>query len=169
MQDRLLLALMLIGAAVLSGCASYSSVTPGRWTMTEVRARLGNPTDIRFSGNGDEVWEYATGPSGRFTYILRFGRDYVVREVKQVLTEDAVAQIKPQMTKREVRELLGRPSDVLFLGGEPVWDWRLDAKTTGGATLSVRFDRDGTVKDVLMLLDPSDGNGKDAPDTAGGK
>src|SRR5574341_1801632 len=120
----LVISTLLFPIAVLAGCASPGSFAPGT-SIAEVRAKAGIPTDIRFDRNGDELWEYATGPSGVETHLLRFGIDGKVKEVTQLLTDDQLMKVVPgKMTKADVRHLLGRPSEQSFTGAGTVWSWR---------------------------------------------
>jgi hypothetical protein len=108
---------LLLSIAALAGCAGPRAMVPGQSTIVEMRARVGTPTDIRFDRNGDELWEYATGPMGYETYLVRIGTDGKVREVTQILTEDQMMKLVPgTMTKADARNLLGRPSDQTFTG-----------------------------------------------------
>ena len=147
----------IIAAALLAGCASPASMKPDQSTMTDVRARSGTPTDIRFDKNGEELWEYATGPAGYQTFLVRFGADARVKSVTQLITQERLMRVDPgRMTKAEVRDLLGRPSDEAFTMSGTVWSWRFyDGAQTG--YLAVSFNPDNTVKERMVLLDPSDG------------
>ena len=101
-------------ATALAGCASPLSFSPGT-SIVEVRAKSGTPTDIRFDRNDDELWEYATGPAGYETYLVRFSIDGKVKDVAQLLTDDQLEKIVPgKMNKADVRNLLGRPTDETF-------------------------------------------------------
>jgi hypothetical protein len=123
-----------------------------------MRARVGTPTDIRFDRNGDELWEYATGPMGYETYLVRIGTDGKVKEVTQILTEDQMLKLVPgTMTKADARNLLGRPSDQTFTASGTVWSWRFMKFGVQPGYLTVRFNPDNTVMDRIVILDPSGG------------
>lgn len=126
--------------------------------MVDVRARVGTPTDIRFDRNGDELWEYARGPEGTETYLVRVGSDGKVKEVTQILTDDQLMKIVPgTMTKADVRHLLGRPSDQTFTGAGTVWSWRFKRVGVQPGYLTVTFNPDNTVKERIAIIDPSGG------------
>jgi hypothetical protein len=145
-------------AVVVAGCAGVQSLVPQQSTVMEVRDRMGNPTDIRFAPNGDELWEFARGPMGTETWLVRIGQDGKVTETVQLLTEERFSRIVPlKTTKPGVRDLLGRPSDQSFFGGEAVWGWRMRVSPQLG-WFYVRFTRDGVVKEKMLLLDISDGD-----------
>ena len=148
---------VLLSVAVLAGCASPTVFAPGS-SIVDVRARVGTPTDIRFDRNGDELWEYARGPAGYETYIVRFGGDGKVKDVAQVLTDDQLMKVVPgTMTKADVRNLLGRPSDETFAYAGTVWSWRFKRVGVQPGWLTVRFNPDNTVMERIAIIDPSGG------------
>jgi len=149
---------LLLSIAALAGCAGPRAMVPGQSTIVEMRAKVGTPTDIRFDRNGDELWEYATGPMGYETYLVRIGTDGKVREVTQILTEDQMMKLVPgTMTKADARNLLGRPSDQTFTASGMVWSWRFMKFGVQPGYLTVRFNPDNTVMDRIVILDPSGG------------
>jgi len=152
----------LLAIAVLAGCASPRSFAPGS-SIVDVRARVGIPTDIRFDRNGDELWEYAQGPQGTETYLVRVGLDGKVKEVTQLLTEDQLMKIVPgTMTKADARNLLGRPSDETFTGAAgTVWSWRFKRNGVQLGYLTVRFNPDNTVYERIAIPDPTGGDSRD--------
>jgi len=148
-------------ALVLFGCASPGSVVPQQSTASNVRDRVGLPTDIRFDANGDELWEYARGPAGMETYLIHIGKDGRVREVTQLLSSDRFDRILPgKTTKAEVRDLLGRPSDLRYLQSGLAWDWRVRVGPQNGH-YAVRFDDNGVVREKMVLTDPASDDGKE--------
>ena len=154
---------VLLSISVLAGCASPRSFAPGA-SIVDVRARAGTPTDIRFDRNGDELWEYATGPEGTETYLVRVGLDGKVKEVTQLLTDEQLMKIVPgTMTKADVKHLLGQPSDQTFTGAGTVWSWRFKRGGVQPGYLTVRFNPDNTVMERIAIIDATGGrmtNGK---------
>ena len=149
---------LLLSIAALAGCAGPRAMVPGQSTVVEMRAKVGTPTDIRFDRNGDELWEYATGPMGYETHLVRIGTDGKVKEVTQMLTEDQMMKLVPgTMTKADARNLLGRPSDQTFTASGTVWSWRFMKFGVQPGYLTVRFNPDNTVMDRIVILDPSGG------------
>jgi hypothetical protein len=149
---------LLLSIAALAGCVGPRAMVPGQSTIVEMRAKVGTPTDIRFDRNGDELWEYATGPMGYETYLVRIGTDGKVKEVTQILTEDQMLKLVPgTMTKADARNLLGRPSDQTFTASGTVWSWRFMKFGVQPGYLTVRFNPDNTVMDRIVILDPSGG------------
>jgi len=118
--------IMLSLATLLAGCTGVRSIVPNQSTLAGVYASLGRPTDIRFDERGDELWEYARGPMGTETYLIRTAGDGRVMAVTQLLTEAQFEKILPgKMTKADVRNLLGRPSNQAFLHNGTSWTWRV--------------------------------------------
>jgi len=149
---------LLLSIAALAGCIGPQALVPGQSTVVEMRAKVGIPTDIRFDRNGDELWEYARGPAGYETYLVRVGTDEKVKEVTQILTEDQMLKLVPgTMTKADARNLLGRPSDQTFTASGTVWSWRFLKFGMQPGYLTVRFNPDNTVMDRIVILDPSGG------------
>ena len=143
-------ALLLTLAAALSawGCA-LSPVTPGM-DEAQVQARLGKPDTVRKNSDGSQVWEYPTGPAGRQTYMVKVGADRSVTDVRQVLSDPYFAQVKPGMSREEVRQILGRPGEVWMFPArdEEVWSWRY--QQVNPMFFNVMFDRSsGTVRSTL--------------------
>lgn len=152
--SAILVCLSCIG--VLSGCANPRLLVVGQSTEADVRARMGNPTDTRVDRNGDRLWEYATGPEGVETHRVRIGADGKVKEVTQLLGEDQLAKVVPgKMTKAEVRDLLGRPSDETIYRTGLTWSWRFLRGGVSPGYLVVTFNPDGTVKDKIAIIDLS--------------
>ena len=153
--------IVLSAIALLAGCASPRSFSPGS-SVVDVLAKAGPPTDIRFDRNGDELWEYATGPQGTETYLVRTGSDKMVKEVSQLLTDDQLMKIVPgKMTKADVRSLLGQPSVQTFSGAGTVWSWRFKRDGAQPGWLTVRFNPDNTVMERIAIIDPSGGRSGD--------
>ena len=147
--------------ALVAGCGGVRALVPQQSTVVDVRARAGIPTDIRFDRNGDELWEYATGPAGSETYLVSIGTDGKVKEVAQLLTEERLLSIAPgRMSKADVRHLLGRPSDESFYRTGTVWSWRFTSGAQPGH-LAVSFNPDNTVKERMILFDMSDSSKMD--------
>jgi len=154
---------LLASATLLASCAGPGGFVSQSSTLVEVRATAGTPTDIRFDRNGDELWEYARGPMGHETYLVRAGSDGNVKEVTQLLTQERLLTIVPgSMTKQDVRHVLGRPSDESFLRVGQTWSWRYKLGGTQPGFLVVTFNPDNTVKDRYMTVDPSGGDSRDS-------
>ena len=157
-------------AALLSGllaaCGGVRSVAPDHSTLSEVRAKVGNPTDIRFDSNGDELWEYGGGYKGTETYLVRAGRDGLVKSVMQLRSQEQFDKIQTgRSTKADVRDLLGQPSDESFLYNGTSWTWR--GQLTGQRIQFVVHFGSGNV--ALSKLIMADTVGDDSKRGEGGK
>lgn len=152
-------ALSLVLASMLVACAApKEGIVPAQSTLSEVRASLGSPTDIRFDQGGDELWEYARGPMGTETYLIRAGNDGRVKSVTQLLTEAQFAEVVPgRTTKADVRELLGRPTDQAFLHNGTSWRWHVAFKPQLGHFV-VRFDSNDVVVEKFVVIDAGSGD-----------
>lgn len=158
---KLSLTLVLLSCIGLIGGCSTPLVV-GQSTEADVRARMGAPGDTRVEPNGDRVWEYPTGPEGHLTHMVRIGSDGKVKEVSQLLSEEQLGKVVPgQMTRSDVRKLLGRPSfDHQYRVGQ-TWSWRYYRGDIQPGWLVVTFSPDGTVKDKYVVIDlPGDARDK---------
>lgn len=152
---RLSATLILLSCiGLLGGCANPRSLVVGQSTEADVRAGVGKPTDTRVDGNGDKLWEYASGPVGYHTYLVRIGTDGKVKEVTQLLVEDQFKKIIPgRMTKADVTNLLGRPSEEDTYRTGLTWSWRYLMGGISPGHMVVTFNPDGTVKDKITVID----------------
>ena len=156
----------LLPPLLLAACGGIESVVPQQSTLAQVRDRMGRPTDIRIDSAGNELWEYATGPAGEQTYLVRATKDGRVIDVTQLLTQAQFAKIARRVsTKAQVRELLGRPSEEQYFGDEAVWSWRMRVSPQRGY-YAVRFNREGVAIETLTLMDAS-GDQRDGGDRGG--
>ena len=143
----------------LAGCASYDgrNLAIGISTASDVAASMGIPADKVAGQNGDIIWQYPHGPLGRHTYAVRIGSDSIVKEVRQLLTEENIARIVVnQSTRDDVKALIGRPYRVSNFPKLPreVWEYAM-LQDTSPRLLFVQFMPDGKVGEVQMIVDPS--------------
>ncbi|HCZ14124.1 MAG TPA: hypothetical protein DHV85_05905 [Candidatus Accumulibacter sp.] len=136
-------------ALMLSACDAdkLSKLKPGSTSADEVRKLMGQPSLEWVDAEGTRVWEYPRMPEGIVNYMVVIGPDDVLREVRQVLTEENFARVRPGMSTDEVRYLLGRPAHERYfsLQRETVWDWK--TKVEPGMTwyFNVHFNQHGVV------------------------
>jgi outer membrane protein assembly factor BamE (lipoprotein component of BamABCDE complex) len=157
-----------LAVLALAACAGVQSIVPQQSTLPEVRDRMGRPTDIRFDRDGNELWEYATGPMGYQTYLVRAARDGRVLDVSALITQAQFEKVvRNSSTKTQVRELLGMPSEVQYFGADAVWSWRMAISPQRGY-YSVRFDPAGIAVETLVIMDASgDDRDRDRGDRGG--
>lgn len=136
-------------AALLPACDSINldKLTPGVTTMAQTREIMGPPTMEWEDADGSASWEYTRMPNGIVNYMVDFGPDRVVRAVRQVLTEENFAKVRPGMTRDEIRRLLGQPASeqYFFLKKEYVWDWKTRTEASYDYFFDVYFDEQGHV------------------------
>lgn len=144
---------------LLAGCVAPGGLVPQQSTGLDVRAKMGRPTDIRFDRNGEELWEYAEGPAGIETHLVRIGKDGRVLAVTQLLTEERLYSLEPgKSTKQDARHILGRPSDESFLATGEAWSWRFSFAGQQRGNLVVSFNPDSTVKERMVMMDFASGD-----------
>ena len=119
---------LVLAALLLAGCVNMSSPTklaPGA-SAQAIRAQLGEPTGRYALPGGATRLEYARGPYGRETWMLDVDAQGRLVKAAQVLVESNFATIKAGMTRDEVLKLVGRPSNVGFVGWQKqtVWNYR---------------------------------------------
>jgi outer membrane protein assembly factor BamE (lipoprotein component of BamABCDE complex) len=137
-----------LSLAGLWGCA----MSPAGVGMDEmqVQAKMGKPETVRKGVDGSQIWEYPYGPAGRQTYMVTLGSDHAVKEVRQVLSDEYFVQVRPGMSRDEVRQILGKPGMVSTYPArdEEVWSWRY--QQVNPMFFNVMFDRSaGTVRTTL--------------------
>jgi hypothetical protein len=95
---------------------------------------------------------------GTETYLIRAGQDSRIKSVTQLLTEAQFAKVVPgRMTKADVRELLGRPTDQAFLHNGTSWSWHVALKPQLGHFV-VRFDSNDVVVEKFVVIDAGSGD-----------
>lgn len=144
-------------AALVSGCANFAAIAPGM-PASEVQARVGEPAEKLAQANGDSVWYYPGGRYGRQTYAVRVDSGGTVREVEGRLTEANVGRIvADKTTMKEVRELMGPPSQVAYFPSSQYTSWEypmIPGSPSDWMILWVNFTDDGVVRQVLYMRDP---------------
>jgi outer membrane protein assembly factor BamE (lipoprotein component of BamABCDE complex) len=80
--------------------------------------------------------------------MVDLGPDHVMRAIRQVLTEESFAKIRPGMRQDEVRKLIGKPGQTMPFPNlqEDVWSWRYEQSHGNPWFFNVHFAPDGAVK-----------------------
>ncbi len=117
---------LLLG--LLLSCSSYAP--PDRlsgMSRDELIERMGPPEMERRLPAGSRL-EFPRGPFGTQTWFVYFDAAGRATRAEQVLTEANFLRIEPDMLQDDVRQLLGRPSEVQQLGRARgvVWSYRYD-------------------------------------------
>lgn len=151
MFGKLLSAFLLAGplVLVLSACDvdKLSRLRTGSSSADEVRQVMGNPNLEWREADGTRIWEYPRTPEGMVNYMLVIGPDQILREVRQVLTEENFNKVRPGMRMDDVRYLLGQPAHELRfpLNQETVWDWKTKVESGMEWYFNVHFSDRGVV------------------------
>ncbi|MFT6589362.1 MAG: hypothetical protein ACI9I0_000782 [Rhodoferax sp.] len=113
-------------ALALSACSSYAPPDPLVGMSREALvASMGQPDLTRQVAGGSRL-EYPRGPFGKETWFVYFDVEDRAVRADQVLIELNFNRLRSGMAQEEVRQLLGRPSDVKGLGRDRgmVWSYR---------------------------------------------
>ena len=133
----------------LSACAAHDGFTlrPGASNEAEVRGVMGAPALEIAERDGSKRLAYPRGPLGSQTYMADVGRDGVLREVRQVLSDDTFYRIQPGQTRDDVLRMIGPPGETMFFARLNQDSWGYRYKDTWGylAIFSVNFDSNGVV------------------------
>ncbi len=119
----------------LVGCDQYriQELEEGVATEADVRTRFGEPEKVWDGENGVRIFEYNRQPQGHRNYMISIGTDGKMTALRQVLTEQNFAKVKPGMMMEDVRKMLGKPMRVITyeLKKETYYNWRyLEAPNT---------------------------------------
>lgn len=143
---------MLIGLLPLlaAGCALFRPppLAVGQ-TEAELLSFMGAPTGRHALADGVTRLEFATGPYGRFTWMVDMGPDGRSRAFRQVLTTENLAEFQPRapgMTIAQLLAELGRPGERFGVRAGEVWSWRYP--TNDCLLWQVTIGRDGKVIDA---------------------
>lgn len=149
-------------AFLLQGCDSVKleKLKPGVTTMVQAREIMGSPTMEWLDSDGSATWEYPRTPAGVVNYMIDFGPDKVLREVRQVLTEENFARVKEGMPREQIRRLLGQPASEQYfsLKREYVWVWKTKSENSYDYFFDVYFDERGHVTRTGSHYKPISGN-----------
>jgi hypothetical protein len=119
---------LLLCLPLLSACSSYAPPdTLVGMSRDELVARMGPPDMERQVDTGSRL-EFPRGPYGQHTWFVYFDTAGRAIRAEQVLTEQNFTRINAGMAQDEVRQLLGRPSEVQGLGRARgvVWSYRYE-------------------------------------------
>lgn len=153
-------AISALAAAALPACEAINvqELKPGVSTATEVRSRLGAPTQEFRNPDGTVTLEFSRQPGGIDCYMVTVGPDQIMTRIEQVLTEANLAKVAAGMDREEVRRLLGAPgSKTTYRNSqEEVWDWRVAGTiNTEEAHFHAHFDpATGLVKRTSRRIEP---------------
>ena len=149
-------------AALLPACdmVNLDKLKPGVTTVAQTREIMGPPALEWQDADGSVTWEYPRTPEGIVNYMIDFGPNQILREVRQVLTEANFARVKEGMTREQIRRLLGKPASEQFfsLKQEFVWDWKTKTESSSNYFFDVYFDTEGHVTRTGTHFKPVSGS-----------
>jgi hypothetical protein len=138
-------------ALAVAGCAS--PLYPGRSTSADVEAAMGAPAERRQAGA--ETWlYYPSQPYGRKVSVARLGPDGKLIAVEQRLSEEFIAKLVPNHSRRDdVLALFGQPFERLNIPRmqRDTWSWHMRNFTHRPAGLHVQMSPDGVVREIYIL------------------
>lgn len=150
---------LLAGVGIYAcDAVSLKELKPGVSTGFEVRERMGQPAMEWDNADGTLTWEFPRGPEGVVTYMIVIGPDNVLREIRQVLTEENFARVEKGLTREQVRRLIGKPARTTTfpLSNEEVWDWKYrgEGRPNTREFFHVHFDPGGKVIRTSRTAEP---------------
>ncbi|WP_229425151.1 MULTISPECIES: outer membrane protein assembly factor BamE [unclassified Massilia] len=149
---------ILCGALALGGCSAplFRQAPAVGDPVASVTAKMGQPTNVYPLPDG-QLFEYATGPMGQFTWMARIGADGRLQSYEQVLTGEKFAAIRiGKATKDEVLRTVGRPAEHSRVASHDyeVWSYRYREAGVWNSLMHVHFDAHGVVQQMLNGPDP---------------
>jgi hypothetical protein len=142
----------------LSACAPlFRQPPPAGASVGEVTAALGQPAASYPMPDGGQVLEYRGQPMGQFQHMARIGPDGRLVSFEQVLTSENFAKVKiGQWTKDDILRNYGRPAEIsrVAFHNYEVWSYRYKEAGVWNSMMSVHFDQQGVVQQMLNGPDP---------------
>lgn len=145
------LAAMALAALALAACDSkrIERLEEGVSTEADVRSSFGEPENVWDAPGvpGGRVLEYNRQPQGQKNYMITIGADGRMSALRQVLTPENFARVRPGMPMEDLRKLLGKPARVVpyALKRETEWEWRWVQPPNSPMVFTAVLDRDQRV------------------------
>jgi len=137
-----------------AGCAGPQSLVPGQSTAAEVQAAMGAPTHRRERPDGETWLYYPSQPFGRKVFVARLAPDGRLRALEQRLSEEYVAKLVPNHSRKEdVLDLFGPPYEALTFPRmqRETWSWHMRQSANEPVGLHVQMSADGVVREIYLL------------------
>lgn len=151
---------------LLAACdpQAIAELEEGVSTEADVVQRFGQPERVWPEADGSKTLEYNRQPSGVRNYMITIGADGKMSALRQVLTPENFARVRPGMQVQEVRRLLGQPARQVpyRLQNTVVWTWKFLDPPSETKAFNVVFGPDARVLSTEIGPDP------DGPDMRGG-
>jgi hypothetical protein len=158
-----LVALVFAILLTLAGCATYRDLKAGQSTLADVEAVLGRPVEQHARSDGETWLYYPKQPFGRKTYVARVAADGKLLAVEQRLSEEYIAKLIPNDSRKEdVRELFGPPYEALTFPRleRETWSWHMRNFANLPSSLNVQMSADGVVREIYVLDENNKGGRK---------
>ena len=164
------LAIVLLAASLLAGCAAYDGfgLQPGS-RIEDAEQLMGVPAMRWTEADGGQTLVYPRGPMGYHTFFLRSDAMGYLVSRENVLDMRHFARIQAGMTTDDVLRTLGPPVPawtVYFKArDELVWEWRYCDDWGEPARFNVLFDGTtrrvrSTMSQTESMMGLSDANGR---------
>jgi hypothetical protein len=150
-------------ALLLAGCASYRDLTPGQSTLADVEAVLGRAAEQGVRPGGETWLYYPKQPFPRKVYVARLAPDGKLVAVEQRLSEEYIAKLIPNHSRKEdVRDLFGPPYESLTFPRmeRETWSWHMRQFGNIPVQLNVQMSPDGVVREIYLLDEQKGGRRK---------
>ena len=150
-------------ALLLAGCASYRDLAPGQATVADVEAILGRAAEQHARSDGETWLYYPKQPFGRKMLVARVAPDGKLIAVEQRLSEEYIAKLIPNHSRKEdVRDLFGPPYESLTFPRmqRETWSWHMRQFGNIPVQLNVQMSPDGVVREIYVLDDNNKGESK---------
>ncbi|GAA4341826.1 hypothetical protein GCM10023165_22970 [Variovorax defluvii] len=146
----------LAAALALSACdpKRIGELEEGVSTEADVRARFGEPENVWDSPAG-QVFEYNRQPEGQKNYMITIGPDGKMAALRQVLTPENFAKVRPGMAMEDLRKLLGKPArrTPYPLKNQTEWEWRWVQPPNSAMVFVVTLNDDQRVVNAASMAD----------------
>jgi hypothetical protein len=146
---------------LLAGCATWRDLTPGQAALADVEAVMGRPAEQRVRPDGETWLYYPQQPFGRKVFVARLAPDRKLIAVEQRLSEEYIAKLVPNHSRREdVLDLFGSPYEHLEFRrmNREAWTWHMRQFADLPAGLHVQMSPDGVVREVYILDENHNGD-----------
>jgi hypothetical protein len=149
-------------ALLLAGCATWRDLSPQQSSAADVEAVMGKPAEIR-EVSGERWLYYPKQPFGRKMFVARLAADGKLVAFEQRLTEEYVAKLVPNHSRKEdVRNLFGPPYEFLTFPRleRETWTWHMRQFGNLPVSLNVQMSLDGVVREIYVLDENNKGESR---------
>jgi hypothetical protein len=156
---------VLAGGFIAAGCTAQRELKPAQSTLAQVEAAMGAPAERR-QVIGETWLYYPSQPFGRKVVVARVGDDGRLVALEQRLTDEYIAKLVPNQSRRDdVLALFGQPYERRAYGRlqREAWSWHMQQWGFLPAGLHVQISPDGVVREVYVLDESNDSDKAERP------